>query len=415
MMGGNRMRLAISMTTMFRLGQKYFTGSYVHHQLSGLKPFFDRLDLIGPLSEAEKINNKFNQEIDTASFCIKGLPYYDSAFDLYFRKFIKLLDSMVRLFRHGSKEWDAVIIYQFDILNQIAFFLCKIYGIPVIIWIGGNIIKQIKTQVQFKPIFIRIGKIIKAYQNEISLRLNIGRAVGVIVTGEDLRDYYLKMNPNIHQLIASGARFSDIDNDLPEERSKKLEGPLRILTVSRLIPVKGIEYLLEAVSGLTKERIPVLLKVVGPVHNAGYYEQLLNLVKEKRLEDRVVFTGGVPHGPELFQLYREADVFVLPSLSEGTPKVFSEAMAKGLPIVASRVGGIPDQIVEGVHGFLVAPRRSEEIAAALKRLFYDPQLRYKMGRAVLNSALKYTIEYQMRGIANWIKTSINPDHQSEQN
>jgi len=78
-------------------------------------------------------------------------------------------------------------------------------------------------------------------------------------------------------------------------------------------------------------------------------------------------------------LYRKADVFVLTSDHEGTPNVILEAMACGLPVVATAVGGVPDLVQDGVTGFLCAPRDTAGIVAALARLAGDPVLRREMG------------------------------------
>src|SRR6185295_17890657 len=85
--------------------------------------------------------------------------------------------------------------------------------------------------------------------------------------------------------------------------------------------------------------------------------------------------GMLPFGEELFELYRTSDVYVLPSLSEGTPRTAVEARAFGCPVVATNVGGIPTSISDGVDGLLVPPRDPAALAAAIDRLLSDEALR----------------------------------------
>lgn len=87
-------------------------------------------------------------------------------------------------------------------------------------------------------------------------------------------------------------------------------------------------------------------------------------------------------------LLGSADMFVLSSTKEGFPYAVLEAMAAELPIVATRVGGIPEMIQDGVHGFLVAPRDVDALSAALRRLAGDPVLRRRMGKAAREKVAK---------------------------
>jgi glycosyltransferase involved in cell wall biosynthesis len=93
-------------------------------------------------------------------------------------------------------------------------------------------------------------------------------------------------------------------------------------------------------------------------------------------EGRVKFLGWRDDIPEIMPLF---DVFVLPSLNEGMGRVLVEAMAAGRPVVASRVGGIPDLVRHGETGFLVAPRDDEAIAASISLLLSNPRMAERMG------------------------------------
>lgn len=396
------MRLAFSLMSINKSGDKYYTRSFVPNQLMGFKPFVDRIDIFGYLGYEEGIENHNFQELDTSLFDIHGLPWNKNPYKLFSIKIPVIIKELVRVFKKHSHKWDAIILYQFDIPNQIIFILAKFYKIPIIFWLGGYPTRQLEKQLTYLPITARMAKYIKTYQNVMLLQLFIKKSMGFIATGKDLANYYSKYNANVCHFTASGSRINDIEEHLVEKRQQRRDGPLNILTVARLVPVKGIEYLIEAVALLQEEKIPVFLKIVGPQDNPIYFNKLTRLARERGVNNQVIFVGRIRHGDELFSLYREADVFVLPSISEGTPKVLPEAMAKGLPIVATKVGGIPDQIEDGVNGLLVDPGRSDELVIALKRLYYNSELRNIIGRNNLEQAHRYTIESQISNVACWI-------------
>jgi glycosyltransferase involved in cell wall biosynthesis len=151
--------------------------------------------------------------------------------------------------------------------------------------------------------------------------------------------------------------------------------PLRLLSVGRLEREKGHSVLLEAIARLSDRGIPVQLDLVG---DGTLLDALRPRARELGVEDRVTFAGAV--GQDRIQdHYRRADAFCLPSLGEGIPVVLMEALASGLPAVASNTMGIPELIEDGVTGLLVPAGRPDELAAAVERLAADPALRRALG------------------------------------
>ena len=149
-------------------------------------------------------------------------------------------------------------------------------------------------------------------------------------------------------------------------------GPIRLLCVSRLVQRKGLEHMLAALRELQQD--DVTLDIVG----TGECEhQIAALVERLDLKDCVNLVGYVPRN-ELYIHYHQADIFVLPSLSESFGQVLLEAMACALPVVASRVGGIPETLDDEHGGILIEPANSQAISDAVSRLASDPVLRQKM-------------------------------------
>lgn len=102
--------------------------------------------------------------------------------------------------------------------------------------------------------------------------------------------------------------------------------------------------------------------------------------------------GHLEFGSELFQEYADADVFVLPSRSEGTPRVLVEARAFGCPVVATRVGGIPSSVAEGRDGLLVPPDDVTALADAILRVATEPGLRQSLSRSGRERVRSWTID-----------------------
>ena len=150
---------------------------------------------------------------------------------------------------------------------------------------------------------------------------------------------------------------------------------IKLLYVGNIEKEKGLDSLLEALNYLQAKEINFILEIVGE----GPYRFFLEKeIKRLDLQDKVKFSGAIMFGNELFQKYKSADIFVLPSLSEGIPKVLFEAMAFGLPIVATKVGGIPDIIKHLENGYLVKPGSPIQLAEAINVLIKNFDVRKKI-------------------------------------
>jgi glycosyltransferase involved in cell wall biosynthesis len=142
---------------------------------------------------------------------------------------------------------------------------------------------------------------------------------------------------------------------------------------------KGAAELVEAVAQLRGEGISIELEFAGKEEFRGEEAELRVRVREAGLTGFVRF-HGVLGTAALRELYESSHVFALPSQSEGLPMALLEAMAFGLPVVATRVGGIPDVIEDGESGLLIQPARTGELADALRLLTSDPRLRERLGK-----------------------------------
>jgi glycosyltransferase involved in cell wall biosynthesis len=158
---------------------------------------------------------------------------------------------------------------------------------------------------------------------------------------------------------------------------------LRVLCIGTLHEVKGQTYLLEACRTLARREVPFTCHLVGDGPDRA---ALTRLAERGSIQDRVHFHGRLTQD-EVREVLRQADVVVAPSVPtrsgrrEGIPVALMEAMASGVPVVASRLSGIPELVEHDQVGLLVEPRDAEGLATALERLFRDPELRRRLGVA----------------------------------
>ncbi len=181
----------------------------------------------------------------------------------------------------------------------------------------------------------------------------------------------------------------------PEEKARKLKeaivGDLNkkvVLFVGRIERVKDLPSLLRAVGKLAPRYPDILLLVVG---RGSIEEDMKRLARELGIADKVVFVGAVRHR-HLPVYYNIADVYVLPSIHEQWSNTIMEAMACGLPVVATNVGGNPALIEDGETGLLVRPGDVEALAEKIEKVLFDVELR----RRLVVNALRKIRAYSFR-------------------
>jgi glycosyltransferase involved in cell wall biosynthesis len=167
-----------------------------------------------------------------------------------------------------------------------------------------------------------------------------------------------------------------VETFMPSSRTAPRPGCC-VLYVGLLTPRKGVLDLLGASAMLRSDGVAHELSLVGGTPDEGPEAEA---EVHQKLTDHVRLRGTVEH-EEMPVVYSDADVFCLPSWYEAMPLSVLEAMASGLPVVATDVGDVARLVVDGETGFLVEPRRPEQLADALARLVGDPALRARMGAA----------------------------------
>jgi glycosyltransferase involved in cell wall biosynthesis len=194
------------------------------------------------------------------------------------------------------------------------------------------------------------------------------------------------MSKEVENLGVPTGRISTIPNgvdletfrlipDLHEMRTKLSieENDKVLLFIGRLAQVKRVEIIIALTKLLLKDGFNIKTIIVGDGPCRDYYEKLAEPIRSN-----VIFTGWL-HRKQTFKYYHIADVFVLPSLSEGLPTVLLEASAAGKPSVASNVNGISDIVVHGETGYLVERLDINSYVQHVKTLLTDDDLARRMG------------------------------------
>src|SRR5690606_29587099 len=160
---------------------------------------------------------------------------------------------------------------------------------------------------------------------------------------------------------------------IPPGEIQRRKGPFNILFVGRPSLEKGFDILLDAVRKIPHE-FDFRLVFVG-----FNREEFLGLHQDRPVDtSKMQFLGYIPFSERLFDIYRSSHVLVLPSRSEGTPRVLVEARAMGCPVVASNAGGIPDSIADGTDGMMFPTGDSSALAAILSELLANEDRRLEL-------------------------------------
>jgi glycosyltransferase involved in cell wall biosynthesis len=182
------------------------------------------------------------------------------------------------------------------------------------------------------------------------------------------------------------------DHDWSEEIS--------LLTVGRIEPEKNPLLLIEALAQLESE-FSGRFRLVW-VGRGRLDDEVRRRARELGVEKRLELRGYIPFGPPLLKMYREAHAFVHVSLTEGLPQVLIEAMAAGLPIIATDVGGVATALDGGRAGLLVPPSDLAALVEAVRRLTEDESLRTQIAGHAIRVAQTLTLEYEAERVAHFI-------------
>jgi len=240
--------------------------------------------------------------------------------------------------------------------------------------------------------------ILRASKHRFAYRIMAGMPDAVFAVSEQVRRYSIDedgIDPERVQTIYNGIDLSDWDTIY---RPCQTQGKKIVTSVGNIRRVKGYDVLIHAAASVVAQFPDVSFSIAGDVLEPDYFMELQAIIQNFNLTDHIHFLGGVT---DLKQHLREADIFVLPSRSEGFSNAIVEAMAASLPVIATNVGGNSEAVKDEITGLLVPPNEPTSLATAIIRLLINPEQAAAMGNAGnLLAAELFTSEAMMTCIAS---------------
>lgn len=302
----------------------------------------------------------------------------------------------MRIFWRTITKTDVICI---DMPGEIGFFaalVCRMRGRKYFVRVLGDWGKVFYLDHRGS-----LGGRVKSFVGNWMARAVVRHADLALFQGRELFEKYASQTKDIAK---KDMVHSTLSSEMFYERaSVSFHSPLRLLTVSRLVPLKGLDVLLKAMQFLAEQKLEVEWWCVGEGPARQAIEQV---AAELGQTEKVKFLGNIPNGPELYRLYQAADIFVLPSLTEGISQSLLEALAHSLPAVASEVGGIPGVVTNNVHGLLVPPGDPVALAAAILKLAEQPALTAQLQQAGFARAQNYRADVLRQAFREMIETTF---------
>jgi glycosyltransferase involved in cell wall biosynthesis len=144
------------------------------------------------------------------------------------------------------------------------------------------------------------------------------------------------------------------------------------------------------------------LDLLGPIVDQKFSKEAKVLIDTLNISDHIIFHGRIPYGEKLFNFYKNSDMCILPSYTEGFPHVIWEAAANCCPVITTSVGGIPSLIKHRHHGILISPKDFQTLADSIIELIDNENLRVEIITNAYKLAYEYTVENCAKRLAEAI-------------
>lgn len=349
---------------------------------------------------AEKVSLNFLRTVDRSRFDIHPVllvrpwendPYFARELDVLGYAYQTVPVALVpgegplRVIRVARRFYAALKNGAFDLVHTHGYF-ADICSLPVARLLG---IRSIATCHGF----IENDNKLKIYNRLDAYALRLCRKI--IAVSEGIRDGLVQNGIRDSRIVViPNAVASSFDEKTWSFRRQKKREALSIAPtefavgyIGRLSEEKGLLYLVEAVADLHNSGVPVKLIVVGDGPQKALLE---DMVKTKSIEKQVIFTG---FQTDIEHWLPAIDVFSLPSVTEGTPMALLEAMAGGVPVIATAVGGVPKIVTDGVNGLLVPPRDSQALIDKIQWIRNNVEKTHQIAKTGIDTIkTKYDID-----------------------
>lgn len=257
---------------------------------------------------------------------------------------------------------------------------------PKLLHVVGNTRKVVDASTAYHPVVKKVAQWFASRTDAFTRKMVAEPHTRIVTNGSEMWD---QLNCRHGKVVVSSCLSRAEIQPRPDTA---LHDPPRLLFVGYIRPEKGCHLLLDAFERLRQTRPLKLTLAGGSSRPSALEQQILDRVRNSRFRDDITLPGVVEFGPPLFNLYRDHDVYILPTFSEGTPRTLVEARAFGCPVIATNVGGIPSSVDDGRDGLLIPPNNVEAIVRAVERMLDDEPLRQRLIAAGLERGGSITLE-----------------------
>lgn len=288
------------------------------------------------------------------------------------RKILKTL-SIAGTYRRVVRNIDYAYIFMPGISGFIAALLCAMYKKPYFLYFGADW----RETALFRADWSGAGRIVYTlYRACIGLaeRVSAKHAKFILVTGKSFVPRLKQYNDQVTETVPMVTVCRD---DIHKKQNLLCREHINLLFVGPVTERKGVIYLIQALPLLEHYGIDpasVSLKLVGSLEDS-YWQQIVQIAEAEGIRANINYDGYVSSKEMILEYYRKSDIFVLPSLGEGFPRVLYEAFSQGLPVVASRIATIRDTLAETDCVSYSEPGSPDSIAAAIARVVNDDGFR----------------------------------------
>lgn len=357
-------------------GKVAFTASRFHEYLLAL----DKFEIC--LSSPYAGGSPRWEELTIDNVRVWPRPGWGRAIDFYKRAFRHL--AAQRAFLERQMHWaDIVMIVVPAQSLPVTISLLRKYRLPSLVYVVGDVAEVVYTGGGYTGMFRWLAK--RGANFEWGLIRRVVKTRPTLILGAAVRRRLLDVAP--HSELAMTSLVSRDRVRAPHSEFRK--APVTVLTACRLFADKGVEYGLQAVAKLNSEGHDIRYIIAG---DGPHRKDLEQLAERIGISSIVTFLGWVKQD-QLDAAAIEADIFLLPTMSEGVPKSVFEAMSSGLPVIATHVGGIPDQLGQNSErGWLIPCGSAQAIVNALKECISREDLRLDKMKAAHTYILDHTRE-----------------------
>jgi len=333
--------------------------------------------------------------IRSSNVLIQNIPAFDSYLGA-----IKNARKIKRAIEIASKKWNSPVILRWP--APFFYFvarICKKRCLPLMLHLVADTTKVVNEGTKYKGLYKILALNWAKYLDFKMAQLLV--EYPALINGVDLRRLY-DYNDSKNREIRTSTIFR---NEISDRINNFDRNAIKILYVGYFRHEKGLQFLFKAISELKVKGYNPHLTLVGSGPLKGNLE---DLARKLDIASSVDFLGHIPMGTKLFNEYRRHNVFVLPSISEGTPRVLIESMACGLVTIATDAGGSSFTIEDGCNGLLIPPKDPQSLVDAIAAIVDDPSLQKRLIQNGYKFAYDNSIEGHVDEVVNHVKDFCFP-------